>query len=114
MKQVTAYSRRPGVWWIGEAARITALAAGGLLTLLGVTIAVTPLPFGAVVLAAGLVTLISASPSVASTVRNLRTHFSPFDATLLLAERCCPATIARVLRTTLPDSPLPAAAKIRA
>ena len=108
-----AYPRVFSARWLQETARIFAIAAGGLLTVLGVTIAVTPLPFGAFLMATGLVTLISASPTVARVVRDLRSRFDPFDRTLDLAERFCPACLARVLHSTLPEHPRLIAAPVR-
>lgn len=114
MKHRSAYTRVTGASWLKEAARIMAIAAGGLLTILGVTIAVTPLPFGAFLMATGLVTLISASPTVARVVRDLRTRFAPIDRTLCLAERFSPSCLARVLHSTLPERPRLIAAPVRA
>lgn len=114
MEQHLAYRRIRGAYWLREAARIGAIAAGGLLTILGVTIAVTPLPFGAFLMASGLVTLISASPTVARVVRDLRRRFNAVDRTLIFAERFSPACLARVLHSTLPDHPRLIAAPARA
>lgn len=114
MEQRLAYRRIQGAYWLREAARIVAIAAGGLLTLLGVTIAVTPLPFGAILMASGLVTLISASPTVARVVRDLRRRFNTVDRTLTFAERFSPSCLARVLHSTLPEPPRLIAAPVRA
>jgi len=114
MEHRSLYPRPVGVPWFQEAARIIAIAAGGLLTVLGVTIAITPLPFGVVLMASGLVTLISASPTVARVIRDLRTHFAPIDRTLNIAERFSPACLARVLQSTLPERPRLIAAPARA
>jgi hypothetical protein len=114
MDHRSIYPRFSGASWLREAARIMAIAAGGLLTLVGVMIAVTPLPFGAFLMATGLVTLISASPTVARVVRDLRTRFAPIDRTLSFAERFSPSCLARVLHSTLPERPRLIAATVRA
>lgn len=114
MEHRQAYARFPGASILREAARIVAIAAGGLLTILGVTITVTPLPFGAFLMATGLVTLISASPTVARMVRDLRRRFAPADRALSFAERFSPSCLARVLHSTLPERPRLVAAPVRA
>lgn len=110
MERNPSYGRLGAAIWVREIARLAALAAGGLLTILGVTIAVTPLPFGAFLMAAGLVTLISVSPTVARVVRDLRLRFRIVDRGLATAERFSPAFLAKVLRSTMPlPQPMPAA-----
>lgn len=114
METKQTYRRAPGLLWLRELARLAAIAAGGLLTILGVTIAITPLPFGAVLMAAGLVTLISVSPTVAKVVRDLRGRVRLFNRSLLCAERFCPAFLARVLHSTIPNPQPMLAAPARA
>jgi uncharacterized membrane protein YhaH (DUF805 family) len=92
-----------------EVVRLFALAAGGVMTALGLLVAVTPLPFGAIMMAFGLVVLISVSPKVAAIMRRLRERTRPLDRVFCALERICPARIAAILRST---SPFPARAVV--
>lgn len=91
--------------WARELVRWVGLFAGGVLTALGILLAVTPLPFGAVLMAMGLVTLISVSPTVARIMRNIRARTRPLDVALCAVERICPRRIANILRSTSPFQP---------
>lgn len=88
-----------------EACRLLALTSGGFLTIVGVIVTVAPLPFGAVLMALGLVVLISASPTVAHLLRHARSRAPSFDRALSVLARVCPDRIVYILRKTEPLQP---------
>lgn len=78
------------------------LAAGVVLTFLGLVLAISPLPFGVVLAAFGAAMLIAASPRVAAWVRFNRTYNDTLDVHAAAAAKRLPRQVAEALEKTDP------------
>lgn len=86
------------------------ITGGLLLTGAGAAIAITPIPLGLPVMAAGLVVLTSCSPACRRTAADVRRRLRLLDAALVRLENHAPRAFAQLLRQSNPryGVPMPA------
>ncbi len=77
--------------------------AGLLLIGAGLILLPTPIPFGAILIALGVLLLAIAEESVRSLIRSLREKHPRFDAALRKAKTLLPSTLVETLSKTEPE-----------
>lgn len=81
------------------------LIAGAIVTLIGVIVFVSPIPFGFAIVIPGLAMLIMGSDTVARWIKRQREDHEEIDDKLKTAEEEAPDEISEPLEKTDPDSP---------
>lgn len=81
------------------------LIAGAIVTLIGVIVFVSPIPFGFAIVIPGLAMLIMGSDTVARWIKRQREDHEEIDDKLKTAEEEAPDEISEPLEKADPDSP---------
>lgn len=82
--------------------KILTICIAAVLILSGLIIFPMPIPLGAIMIAAGIVLLISASASVAIWLRSFRGRHKKTDQVIRSAEEKLPRSLKRILKRTDP------------
>ena len=84
--------------------RLICRVVGTAFLLVGLVLAVLPIPFGILFILIGLMLLIPSSPLFARSVRRARARFGHVDGAFAFLTQRTPVPYRRILRATEPDS----------